>query len=280
MTRRYGSSVVQAVEILRALRAGRRGISDLARTCGLDKGNTSRLLSALLEVGLVEKEERGDAYGLGPGLVELGMAALRQFDLRERALPVLKALAQQTGETVHLAVPSGAEVIYLAKVESPGAIQMRSKVGDRMPIHSTGLGKALMPALEASALARILAVSIEPRTPNTVVDPEAVRREMRVTQQRGFAMDMEENEEGVRCVAAPIFDHEDRAIAAVSIAGPLFRMDAERMSELGREVADSAAEISTLMGHPTACEANPEGEPEGRTGKGEEVEFIRRNDET
>lgn len=248
MTRSYRSSINHAIVMLEGLREGPAVLTELAQRCQIDKGNASRIIAELVRGRIVERQEPGPRFVLGTGVVALGMAALNQFELPDRAFPILKQVAQETGETVHLAVPSGVSVVYLAKAESPGAIQMRSRVGDSMPIHSTGLGKAIMPVLDPEVQEQVLSAPIVKRTVHTVTDPDLIREEMARTRRRGYSVDREENEDGIKCVAAPVFGYDGRVLGAVSIAGPAFRMEDRRMERLGQKVVEAAGLVSERMG--------------------------------
>jgi DNA-binding IclR family transcriptional regulator len=222
---------------------------DVVRGCGLQKSTTHRLLAALISEGLVEQDPDSERYRLGLRLLELGMAVLNRLDVRQEAQSILRGLAERAEETVHLGVASGTDVVYLEKVESPHAFQMRSRVGARMPIHSTGLGKAILAGLPEKELEEMLAAGIQKRTPRTIVDPDELRADLQRTRMRGYSTDMEENEEGVRCVGAPVFDHSLRVVGAISVAGPIFRFSEQRMAELAVQVVSAAQEISRRLGY-------------------------------
>lgn len=246
-------TIFRASTLLQALKADRssRGarLTELAQQCGFEKSTTHRLLSALIAEGLVEQDPDTERYRLGIALLELGMAVHQRLDIRQEALPVLRGLADRAQETIHLGVARGVHVVYLDKVESPHAFQMRSRVGERMPLHSTGIGKAILAFSGEAELAEVIAAGLERRTANTILDSEELRIEMQRIRVRGHSTDVEENEEGVRCVAAPIFDHRLSVVAAISIAGPVFRFTESRMAELGSQVVTAAQEISRRLGY-------------------------------
>ena len=243
--------------ILRTIKADRsvRGLrlTEIAQLCGLEKSTVHRLLATLAAEGLVDQDPETDRYRLGLTLLELGMAVHQRLDIRSEALPVLRKLSERADDTVHLGVPRGAHVVYLEKVESRHAVQMRSRVGERMPLHSTGIGKAILAFAGDAAVATVLEAGLEQRTANTITDTCDLRYELERIRARGFSIDMEENEEGVRCVAAPVFDHQMHVAGAISIAGPAFRFSEARISELGIEVATAAQEVSHRLG----CLASP-----------------------
>jgi IclR family transcriptional regulator, KDG regulon repressor len=250
-------TILRAVSILHALKADRaaRGVrlTELAQQCGLEKSTTHRLLSTLVAEGLVEQDPDTERYRLGITLLELGMAVYMRLDIREEAQPVLRSLSERAHETIHLGVARGGHVVYLDKVESLHAFQMRSRVGERMPLYSTGIGKAILAFLSEAELAAVIAAGLERRAENTITDPVELRAEMQRIRARGYSTDLEENEEGVRCVAAPIFDHRMSIAGAISIAGPAFRFPDVRMSELADHVVAAAQEVSQRLG----CTASP-----------------------
>jgi DNA-binding IclR family transcriptional regulator len=257
-------SVARALALMRALleSPSRNGVrlTELAERCGLDKGTTSRLLDDLSAEWFVEQDAETGRFRLGTGLLEYGSAVLRRIDLRAEALPILTELAQQAHETVHLGMLAGTDAFYLEKVESPGALQMRSRVGDRMPLHSAGLGKAMLAYQPEDYVERVVAAGLPRRTPSTITDPAELRQELRRIRVRGYSFDLEENEEGIRCVGAPIHDHQHKVAAALSIAGPAFRLDDSRLQELARLALQAAERISRRMGRDPAALA-------GKTGK-------------
>lgn len=250
-------TIFRVSAILRALKEDRssRGarLTEVAQRCGLEKSTTHRLLAALVAEGLVDQDAESERYRLGLTLLELGMEVHRRLDLREEAIPVLRSLADRARETVHLGVARGHDVVYLEKVGSPHAFQMRSRVGERMPLHSTGIGKAILAFSEEGDLAAVLAAPLEGRTPHTITVESELREELQRIRARGFSMDMEENEESIRCVGAPIFDHRLHVAGGISIAGPIFRFSEQRMAELGTYVVAAAQEISRRLG----CTASP-----------------------
>lgn len=250
-------SIGKASALLRALLDDEsvRGLRlvDLVQRCGLEKSTVHRLLGALMAEGLVENDPESERYRLGVKLVEYGMAVLRRLDVRTEALPVLARLVAVAEETVHLGARSGVEVIYLEKFEGPHAIQMRSKVGERMPLHSTGIGKAMLAYLSEEQLSSVISHGLPKRTDHTITSPEDLRADLQQIRTRGYSIDLEENEVGVRCVGAPVFDHNIRVVGAISIAGPAYRVSEERLQGLAQLVTEAAQEVSRRLG----CVASP-----------------------
>lgn len=194
----------------------------LARDCGYPRPTVYRILAALAEQGMVT--ESSGAYRLGPRLMSLASKAWSQFDLRAALAPELQALRDQTGETVHLAVPAGHEMIYIDKLESPGPVRMVSRVGASVALHSSAVGKAYLAALDEAARERLLhALPMPARLPATLTSLPALREALGVAAQRGYAVDNEENEPGIVCYGVALCDGAGRPVAGVSVSTLLFR---------------------------------------------------------
>ena len=253
------SNLVQTLEraslILDILGQSPQGISikDLSDRMHLPKGTTHRLVSSLSYFGFVRQDQNTKNYFLGFKLVELGNMLLGQLDLRKEAELFLRNLAQRTKETVHLVILDGNEIVYLDKLETEphtGGLRMASRVGSRNPAHSCAVGKALMAYLPAEALARIVEEKGLPkRTGNTITDYNQLKEHMTLVRKQGYAVDDEENERGIRCVAAPIFNEAGKAVAAISVSGPAFRVTKKSVQEkLKKEVMETALRISQRLG--------------------------------
>jgi DNA-binding IclR family transcriptional regulator len=244
------STVAKALSIVDILAAkAENGVSlaELSTLLGMPKSTTHRYLATLIELGLAERNNL-DRFQLGTKVIELSGLYLAKSDLRHESQPILVELAEKSGETTHLAVPSGIEVVYIAKVESQHAWGMLSHIGSRLPMHCTALGKAILTFSDKGLLQEVLAGSLKSRTPHTITSPEALEAELSLIRARGFAIDDEENEIGICCVGAPIKDYSGQAIAALSISGPRERMDRERCIQFGPLVRDSALIISKRRG--------------------------------
>ena len=223
-------------------------LTELAQTAGLNKATAFRLLNTLHTHGYVEKDPDTERYHLGLRILFLSSALLQNLDLRIRAAPILADLMQRINETVHLGVLDKDSVVYIDKVECSNSVRMHSRVGMHMPACSTGLGKAILAHVPAPLLDQVLKAGLVPRTPNTITDEKAMRAHLEMTRARGYAADDCENEEGIRCVAAPVFDHIGTVIGAISTSGPGSRMTLEHALELGPVVKEAARQISQRMG--------------------------------
>lgn len=201
----------------------------LARTCGYPRPTVYRILAALAEQGMVA--ESGGAYRLGARLMSLASKAWSQFDLRAALAPELQALRDQTGETVHLAVPAGHEMIYIDKLESPGPVRMVSRVGASVALHSSAVGKAYLAALDDASRERLLQdLPLPSRLPATLTSLPALREALGAAAEQGYAIDNEENEPGIVCYGVALCDGAGRPVAGVSVSTLLFRRAADPQS--------------------------------------------------
>ena len=244
-------TLVKALRILGSVAAHPEGLtlSDLSRICRLPKPTAHRVLGVLVQGGMLRLEADG-GYRLGPECLVLGTAFLENLDLRERARDILVDLVERTGETCHLGVLDGTHVVYIDKVESPHPIRMASRVGRRNPAYSTGIGKAMLAFSPEDQIEAIIAAGLEQRTPRTITDPSRFRSELAMVAKRGYAIDDVENEEAIRCIAAPVFDHQHAVVAAISIAGPEYRLSLGRLVEMADDVREAARELSRRVGFP------------------------------
>lgn len=255
-TRAGKTKGVQAVDraliLLEALaRAeGPVSLSALSAEVGLHISTVHRLLNTLARRGFVEQEPYQGRYRLGLKLFEIGHRALYSLDIRAVARPFMRQLVEEFNETANLAVLDGTEVVYIDQVESKNMVKMMARPGTRGPAYCTGAGKVLLAYLPPSQLEKVLSsLNLEPYTPMTITDVGRLKQELEAVRQQGFAIDREELEEGVRCVAAPIRNHEQRVVAALSVSGPSNRLTEELIRErLVEAVCRAARVISEALG--------------------------------
>ncbi|HEY4278277.1 MAG TPA: IclR family transcriptional regulator [Conexibacter sp.] len=245
------SSVARAFELLDLVAAAPDGIAlgQLAAAVPTAKSTTHRYVMTLLDLGALRRDARG-RLTLGLKLVELAGALLDGDDLHAAADPVLHELVAQTGETVHLGIPSDGHVVYVAKVESPQSVRLVSRVGARVALHCSAMGKALMARMGEESLDAALAHPRTSRTVHTIVDETAMRAELEKVRVAGVAIDDEENELGVRCLGAVIVDPRAGSLGAISVSAPAARMSHERCAEVAPAVISAAEEIARRLGRP------------------------------
>lgn len=231
-------------------------LSDLAGHLGQNKATVFRVLHTLERFGYLAKDAATGRYALGLRLHALGAAAVRHEQLRWQALPPLQDLAESTGETVHVGILHEGVVVTVQIVEGTHAVRMHSSVGKRSPAHASALGKVLMAYLPDAEVDAVVAVhGLRRFTARTIATPGALREALHRVRLDGYALDEEEIEAGLRCLAAPISDRSGRPMAAVAISAPATRMDADRIAALIPRVKAAAARISRMLGSPSTAAA-------------------------
>jgi DNA-binding IclR family transcriptional regulator len=239
-------TVAKALALLEAVAEGYREVDALAQRVGLARSTTHRLLLALVKEGYLRHIPR-KGYRLGPKLIRLGFQAHSQLHLPSLARPHLEWLRDETSETVHLAVLDGTRVIYIEKLPGYRELQFASYIGARLPAQSTALGKALLAHLPEAEWQNHFVPGLK-RTPNTISDFARFRQELLEIRERGYSLDLEENEPGVRCVAAPIFDGSGKVVAAVSVSSASVYLPGERIPQVADLVKEAARRISRELG--------------------------------
>jgi IclR family transcriptional regulator, KDG regulon repressor len=254
-------AIERAVAILNAFSADEHelGVTELAERLGLHKSTVHRFMVNLDAAGMVERNPRTGRYRLGMRIFELGGLVKQRMNLWDEALPFLESLVRDTGETGHLAVLDGGEAIYIERVEARRALRVPSAIGRGYPAHATNLGKVLLADLEPERLAEIIEERGLPAyTPHTIVDPRTLERELVRIRERGYAVDNEEYDEGLRCIGAPVRDHSGRVVAALGIGGPVTRITPARVEELSTLVMAAATGLSRRLGaHQSEAYAPP-----------------------
>ena len=239
-------TLLRGLDVLEAVARGASGLTELADVIGLTRSTTHRLAAALVERRFLTQTPR-EGYGLGPKLLELGHLAQLERQLYVAARPHLEALSALTEDTVHLGVLDEDRALYLDKLPGRRRIQIRSRVGDRQPVTSTGLGKALILDDTEGRWRELYAIEGDGSGPGQV-DLETWLTRMRTYAAEGHAFDLEENEDRLRCVAAPIRGVTGRIVGAVSVSGAAQYMSDERLVALTRDVVSSAKAISEDLG--------------------------------
>jgi IclR family KDG regulon transcriptional repressor len=252
------NNLVQTIErvslILDILGQNPQGISirNLSSQVNLPKGTIHRLLSSLSYLGFVRQDPKTRNYLLGFKLVELGNILLGQLDLRKEAESFLKKLAERVKETVHMVVLDRNEIVYIDKIEGDqtSGLRMASRIGFRNPAYSSAVGKVLIAHLPNEELNKFFKEKrLLSRTENTITDITQLKNHLRMVRKQGYAVDDEENEKGIRCVGAPIYNGAGNVIAAISISGPAFRVTRKMIQEsFKKEVMETALNISRRLG--------------------------------
>lgn len=222
---------------------------ELVDMSGLPKGTLHRIVSGLIDARLVRYEQRDQTYRLGMRLFEMAHKVWDDFDLRGAAEPELERLAAATGEATRLGILDGVEIVYIDQREAHQTVRLGNGVGSRVRPHASAGGKAIMAHMNPADLVGLLSrLKLERFTPNTITNADELRRQLDLTKARGYAISVEESNDGVAAVAAAVLDSRNRPLGAISINGPAFRLPVERLHSLGRDVMEAARRTSGNAG--------------------------------
>lgn len=225
-------------------------LMELSERVGLHKSTVHRLLRVLERHRLIEQDGQTGKYRLGLRLFELGSRSVARLDVAERARPALKQLVFETGETAHVCILDRGEVLSLAYEESPRTIRTPSTVGHRNPAYCTASGKALLAFLLEEELDHIIGnKGLRSYTRNTITAAAELRTELGRIRKRGWALDNEEIEENLKCIAAPVKNYTRAVVASISIAGPAFRMTHAEIPVLAEAILRASVRLSTALGY-------------------------------
>ncbi|WP_366656821.1 IclR family transcriptional regulator [Fodinicurvata sp. EGI_FJ10296] len=233
-----------------ARRPDGRSLSDLAAAAELAPSTVHRLLKSLESRGFAAVDADTGLWCVGIAAFTVGNAFLRGRSYIAVAQPHMRSLAETTGETINLAVPDHGAALYVAQIESQHMMRVFARMGTWVPLHCSGVGKAILIGLSAedrSAMIRSR-IRLTRLTDRTLTEPEALARDLAAAEARGYAIDDGEHAVGLRCVAAPIFDNAGMPLAAVSVSGPAARVTDERVADMGAAVAATAASITARLG--------------------------------
>lgn len=235
-----------------------RRVLDLSRELGLNKSTVYRLLQALAAAGLVRRDEDSGTYRLAAAVLDLAGRFLGSIDLRREARPHIDALVRSEGESVNLAVLHGRDAISIDHVRGTRSPQLVSQLGRRIPIYCSAAGKALILDRSEDEVQRLLSDErFPPLTPATITSLDRFIHGFRIWRARGWAMNDEESEPGIRVIAAPVRDHTGSIVASVSVSAPSFRLDDARVAPLADAVVATAAAISAALGAGVVGPAQP-----------------------
>lgn len=227
---------------------GELTVTKVAEHLGLNRAGSHRFLSTLRELGYVEKNQ-DNRYQLSFKILELAMKMANRFEIRREARPYMQQLSIAFRETVNLGLRDGLDILHLDKIDSLEILRMDSPVGSRAPVYCTALGKASLAFLPQNELDILLnGVKLKPYGPNTITSKKKFRQELEKIRKQGYAIDDEELAYGLRCVAAPIFDHTGLPRYSISVAGPAMRFTEKRMQQIQQTVRKVCGELSKRMG--------------------------------
>jgi DNA-binding IclR family transcriptional regulator len=242
-------SLDRAVSVLEVLRDSDDplGLAEICQRMGLHKSTAHRSLMVLERSSLIERTS-DNRYRLGLKLYELGYRAVEQSDLRLRAHPFFRRLSTRVGETVHLSILQKTSVLYLDKIEPDHRVRMATRIGISNPVYCTSMGKAMLAFQPADSIRQlVMAMRFERYTHKTLRSPEMLLKSLEKVRARGYAIDDEEIELGVRCIGAPIFNEERRPIAAASVSGPTSRITAQNVPEIAEHLVRCCRDISASL---------------------------------
>lgn len=245
------SSLLKALDILSIFSPTepRMSLAAISLKMNLPKSTVHNLLATLSNRGFIERVDN-DQYSLGTAVIVLAQAARVNVELRDRAAPLLSEVAEICHESIYLTTREGDNLLYIYAIESPRRLLARTAIGDRVPMHCTANGKAILAYLpENEVTTFIKSTRLPVFTPNTIADPDILQKELILSKSRGYGLDDEEHELGTYCVGAPIFDANVSVVGACSISGDDPRIIGDRLPELVTLLKKTAQEISRRMGY-------------------------------
>jgi IclR family acetate operon transcriptional repressor len=226
-----------------------KALTTIATEMGQSPATVYRILVTLEGRGLVEFDPVEQIWHIGPQAFVIGARFLRRTSLVERARPILRRLMEQTGETANLGIERDGSVLFVSQVETHASIRAFFPPGTLSQMHASGIGKALLAEMDDDRLTRVL--QNQPReafTDFTITDDVALRVDLQTIRKRGFSIDGEEKNLGMRCIAAPVFDVNGEAVAGISVSGPTSRVRADNTDSLSRSVMEAAQALSHAIG--------------------------------
>jgi IclR family transcriptional regulator, acetate operon repressor len=243
-------SLDRAMEVFEFLsEAQGKALTALSDEMGQSPATVYRILVTLEGRGLVEFDPEEQLWHIGAQAFVIGARFLRRTSLVERARPILRKLMEATGETANLGVEKEGAVLFISQVETNASIRAFFPPGSLSPMHASGIGKALLAEMDAERLERRIAMSgLEAFTPQTITDSEVLRDDLKAIRARGFSIDNEEKNSGMRCIAAPVFDMNGEAVAGISVSGPTSRVSPDEIEPLSRPVMDAARQLTLAVG--------------------------------
>jgi DNA-binding IclR family transcriptional regulator len=245
-------SIDRALKVIELLSVSKDGftLSELCRQLKLPKSSAHLILSTLEERGYIQKNRETGIYRYGLKLISLSRTAFEGLELRDEARPSIESLMKKTSLTVHMAILERNEAVIIEKIEPPGLIKVATWIGRRMDVNCTGAGKALIAFLpEAEFNSQIKPKGLARHNQKTIVSIARLKRELAKVRKQGYAVDDEEDDIGLRCIGAPVFDSSGRAAAAISVSGTVAQLPLESIPKTAKLVKEAAAAISSRLGY-------------------------------
>ncbi|WP_430381129.1 IclR family transcriptional regulator [Streptomyces actuosus] len=243
-------SVDRAVSVLEILaRHGEAGVTEIAEQLGVHKSTAFRLLGVLENRGLVAQAKDRGKYYLGAGILRLAGAAAVRLDISQEGVQVCRELADELGETVNIAVLDDDAAVNIMQARGTASVTAQNWLGRRTPLHATSSGKVLLAHLPPTLREGLLARPLHRFTERTVTGAAVLRGELETVVERGYGVTVEELELGLAAVAAPVRAHDGEVIAAISVSGPVYRLNADRLPEVAERTVAAGAELSRRMGY-------------------------------
>jgi len=246
-------SLQRGLGILELIAKDANGVTmaEVSRRIGLHTSTTFHLLRTLTSLGYLAQDETTRGYRLGSKVFHLAASASTEVELLKVSSPLLAEMAEQTGETSHLAVFEHGEVIVINKIDGSSPIRLSDRVGYPRPAHSTAIGKVLLAHLSEAELKVFLSKhELRPLTPRTITAVPVLEQELARVREQGYAFDDEEFNQGIRCLAAPVRNFTDQVVAAIGISGPVWRVSLDRVAQLTEFVKAAGSRLSQQLGYP------------------------------
>lgn len=254
------STALKALQVLEAVAAEPRALSlaEVAERARLNKSAAHRMLATLMTAGYVRQDEHSRRYSLSYRVVSLSRNLLAEDEVMRLARATLEEVVAETGEGIHLAILDGMETVLVQRVKGTRIVAVDFQIGDRSQLHCTSIGKALLAYQSAEMVDEVIARGLPALTPNTITQPETLRRELRSIRARGYAVDDREMYEDMRCLAVPVFERDTRVRMGISCSGPAARFTLAHLDELRGPMLRASRELSAkLGGRPPAADREP-----------------------
>jgi DNA-binding IclR family transcriptional regulator len=243
-------SVDRAVSVLEILaRHGEAGVTEIADELDVHKSTAFRLLGVLENRGLVAQAKDRGKYYLGAGVLRLAGAAAVRLDISQEGVPVCRELADELGETVNIAVLDDDAAVNIMQARGTASVTAQNWLGRRTPLHATSSGKVLLAHMPPTLREGLLARQLPRFTERTITGTSALRGELEAVVEQGYGITVEELELGLAAAAAPIRAHDGKVIAAISVSGPVYRLNSDRLPEVAKRTVAAGAELSRRMGY-------------------------------